>query len=45
MTHSQHFEVELPQREVQELALNPGQSVRLLPSRLKLFERARGTPA
>jgi sulfate/thiosulfate transport system ATP-binding protein len=36
----QHFEVELPQPEVQKLALNPGQAVRLLPSRLKLFERA-----
>jgi sulfate transport system ATP-binding protein len=36
----QHFEVELAQPEVQKLALIQGQSVRLLPSRLKLFERA-----
>jgi sulfate/thiosulfate transport system ATP-binding protein len=36
----QHFEVELAQAEVQKLALNPGQPVRLLPSKLKLFERA-----
>ena len=36
----QHFEVELTQAEVQKLALTPGQQVRLLPSRLKLFERA-----
>jgi sulfate transport system ATP-binding protein len=36
----QHFEVELPQAEVQKLALTAGQAVRLLPSRLKLFERA-----
>ena len=36
----QHFEVELTQAEVQKLALIPGQQVRLLPSRLKLFERA-----
>ncbi len=35
----QHFEVELSQQEVQKLALQPGQLVRLLPSRLKLFER------
>src|SRR5688572_24165921 len=36
----QHFEVELTQAEVQKLHLTPGQQVRLLPSRLKLFERA-----
>jgi sulfate transport system ATP-binding protein len=36
----QHFEVELPQAEVQKLALSAGQAVRLLPSKLKLFERA-----
>jgi sulfate transport system ATP-binding protein len=35
----QHFEVELPQQEVRQLALQPGQAVRLLPSKLKLFER------
>ena len=36
----QHFEVELPRAEVLKLALRAGQAVRLLPSRLKLFERA-----
>ncbi len=36
----QHFEVELPQAEVGKLALQPGQHVRLLPSRLRLFERS-----
>src|SRR5690606_28187452 len=36
----QHFEVELSQPEVQKLALSAGQAVRLLPSKLKLFERA-----
>ncbi len=35
----QHFEVELAQQDVHKLALQPGQQVRLLPSRLKLFER------
>ncbi|MDT8399729.1 MAG: sulfate ABC transporter ATP-binding protein [Pseudomonadales bacterium] len=41
----QYFEVELTRPQVQELALNPGQIVRLLPSRLKLFEREAGKPA
>ena len=36
----QHFEVELAQNDVDLLALQPGQQVRLLPSRLKLFERS-----
>jgi sulfate transport system ATP-binding protein len=36
----QHFEVELPPHEADALGLQPGQAVRLLPSRLKLFERA-----
>jgi len=36
----QHFEVELSQPEVQALTLKTGQQVRLLPSRLKLFERS-----
>lgn len=36
----QHFEVELSQPQVQALALVAGQIVRLLPSRLKLFERS-----
>ena len=40
----QHFEVELPQKEVQKLTLNPGQAVRLLPSKLKLFERVGVSP-
>jgi sulfate transport system ATP-binding protein len=39
----QHFEVELSQPDVQKLALQPGQQVRLLPSRLKLFERAQAS--
>jgi len=34
-----HFEVELPRAVAQELALVPGQQVRLLPAQLKLFER------
>ena len=38
-SEGQHFEVELPQEQIQKLALQPGQQVRLLPSRLKLFER------
>ena len=36
----QHFEVELSQQQALELALVAGQIVRLLPSRLKLFERS-----
>ncbi len=36
----QHYEVELTRERVEQLALQPGQLVRLLPSRLKLFERA-----
>jgi sulfate transport system ATP-binding protein len=35
----QHFEVELTQERVAELALAEGQRVRLLPSRLRVFER------
>ena len=35
----QHFEVELTQSQVAELGLLPGQDVRLVPSRLKLFDR------
>ena len=35
----QHYEVELTQADAQALALVPGQRVRLLPSRLKLFDR------
>ncbi|MBD5801629.1 Sulfate/thiosulfate import ATP-binding protein CysA [Azoarcus sp. Aa7] len=35
----QHFEVELTQQRVAELALTEGQTVRLLPSRLKVFQR------
>jgi sulfate transport system ATP-binding protein len=35
----QHFEVELTQQQVEQLALQPLQHVRLVPSRLKLFER------
>ncbi|NMF97240.1 sulfate ABC transporter ATP-binding protein [Aromatoleum toluolicum] len=35
----QHFEVELTQQRVTELALAEGQTVRLLPSRLKVFQR------
>lgn len=36
----QHFEVEIEQARVKELALVAGQIVRLLPSRLKVFERS-----
>ena len=35
----QHFQVELPLENARQLALQAGQAVRLLPSRLKLFER------
>ncbi|AYH42896.1 sulfate ABC transporter ATP-binding protein [Azoarcus sp. DN11] len=35
----QHFEVELTRQRVAELALAEGQTVRLLPSRLKVFQR------
>jgi sulfate transport system ATP-binding protein len=35
----QHFEVELSLPDIQQLALQTGQAVRLVPSRLKLFER------
>ncbi len=35
----QHFEVELTRERVAQLALEEGQSVRLLPSRLSLFEQ------
>ncbi len=35
-----HYEVELTRERVEQLALQPGQLVRLLPSRLKLFERS-----
>ncbi|MBL8438061.1 MAG: sulfate ABC transporter ATP-binding protein [Zoogloeaceae bacterium] len=34
-----HFEVELAQVQVAELSLQEGQAVRLLPSRLRVFER------
>lgn len=36
---AQHFEVELTQEQVRALALSPGQLVRLVPSRLKLFDK------
>ncbi|WP_018991163.1 sulfate/molybdate ABC transporter ATP-binding protein [Aromatoleum toluclasticum] len=39
MSSGQHFEVELTQQRVAELALAEGQNVRLLPSRLKVFQR------
>ncbi len=39
-----HYEVELTRERVQELALQAGQIVRLLPSRLKLFERGAVAP-
>jgi len=39
-TGLQHFEVELEQGRANELALVTGQIVRLLPSRLRLFERS-----
>jgi len=35
----QHFEVEISREKVSELALTSGQLVRLLPSRLRVFER------
>ena len=35
----QHYEVELTRERAEQLALQSGQQVRLLPSRLKLFER------
>jgi sulfate transport system ATP-binding protein len=35
----QHFEVELPSSAVQKLGLVQGQQVRLVPSRLRLFEK------
>ncbi len=35
----QHYEVELTQADAQALALVPGQRVRLVPSRLQLFDR------
>ncbi|WP_028994241.1 sulfate/molybdate ABC transporter ATP-binding protein [Azonexus hydrophilus] len=35
----QHFEVELTRERVSELGLKDGQAVRLVPSRLKVFER------
>ncbi len=40
----QHFEVELTRERVAELKLEEGQLVRLVPSRLKVFEHA-GAPA
>ncbi len=40
----QHFEVELTDTAAKALALQPGQAVRLLPSRLKLFERTGTRP-
>lgn len=33
----QHFEVELTRQQLAELALRPGQTVRLTSSRLKVF--------
>jgi sulfate transport system ATP-binding protein len=41
---SQHFEVEITRQRVAELGLADGQVVRLVPSRLKVFERS-GVPA
>ena len=35
----QHFEVEITRERAQELHLADGQQVRLVPSRLKVFER------
>jgi len=35
----QHFEVELSREQVSELGLSAGQKVRLLPSKLRVFER------
>ena len=40
----QHFEVEITRQRVLELGLADGQVVRLVPSRLKVFERS-GVPA
>ena len=40
----QHFEVEITRDRVAELGLQDGQHVRLVPSRLKVFERS-GVPA
>jgi len=37
---ARHFEVELGHTQARELNLRPGQRVRLLPSRLKLFEQS-----
>jgi len=42
---AQYFEVELPLSEVQHLRLELGQQVRLVPSRLRLFERRQAPPA
>ena len=39
----QHFEVEITREQAQALQLQPGQVVRLLPSRLKLFQQAEPT--
>ncbi|MDP1929832.1 MAG: TOBE-like domain-containing protein, partial [Gammaproteobacteria bacterium] len=44
-TNDQHFEVELTQAQVSELALVAGQIVRLVPSKLKLFDRPGYVPA
>jgi sulfate transport system ATP-binding protein len=41
----QHFEVELTRERVAALALEEGQAVRLLPSRLRVFERDGGGSA
>jgi len=41
----QHFEVELTRERVSDLGLAHGQSVRLVPSALKVFERDRREPA
>jgi sulfate/thiosulfate transport system ATP-binding protein len=40
----QHFEVELTRERVAELGLEEGQGVRLLPSRLRVFEREAQAP-
>lgn len=37
--HGQHFEVELSPQRVHELSLTQGQIVKLVPSKLKLFQR------
>ncbi|MDR2213587.1 MAG: sulfate ABC transporter ATP-binding protein [Pseudomonadales bacterium] len=44
LDQNQHFEVELPLRQAQALQLHAGQQVRLVPSRLRLFERKQHTP-